>query len=232
MPCPSGPPGCTRVGCVGVEAKFFGERRVANSSELFGTFSAERVRVGKQGDVSRETNVFLESGFVVCGGIPTRSARQGRTMKRLGVLGACVAAVVGVGCAGRGYVVSTVPVYSYGAVVVEPWEDPEFFRMRVAQRLDRIERHVRRDIATGRLPAEAINEFHARRAQIDAVVAQFSADGVIEPWERAHVRDLVRATAAIGWRHGPGHPGVEGGGPGYVPPGMYDDYDPTWDWGL
>jgi hypothetical protein len=139
-------------------------------------------------------------------------------------------ALLGAGaCAGEGYYYSTVPATS--TVVVQStrrWQDPTYFAARVHDRVARLEAQVRTDVMAGRLQTQAIDELVSRKNQLEGVLAQVGADGVVTAPERDYVRGLVRDMWSVNERYATGatssYTAPYGGGPGaYQPP-----YDDSW----
>jgi hypothetical protein len=154
-------------------------------------------------------------------------------MKRFAVIGTGLAAAAMVGgCAHTVYVPAATP--SYTATVLSrtasPWQDPAFFRARVEQRLDDIEQRMRADVASGALAPQNVEEFEARRGQIEEAVIHASAKGYINASDRMFVRDLMQA-AATPMAGAPGFEGSFGGGPG-LNAGVFPYFESSWDWGL
>jgi hypothetical protein len=152
--------------------------------------------------------------------LPMKQQQQ-RSMRNAGVVATFAAIAIG-GCAGYGYYGTTTSAYGGGPRYSE-WQNPAFFDARVNERLASIEQHVRADIATGQLPAEAINDFNQRKYQVQQQLAQFGSDGVIDAYERQQIRTNVRAAADIG-----ATPNAYGYQSGFAPRSYYD---PSWQWG-
>jgi hypothetical protein len=163
-----------------------------------------------------------------------------RNLSRWACAGCALGALFAGACTGSGNV-STLTTYGrgYSPAVTSGrrWQDPEFFGARVAERLGRIERRVRDDIAAGLLPDEALQQFLAARAHVERFVSQAALDGVIDVGERQAVRDLVRTAGTLT----PSPVTARGGGPvetsvtpteGYARPVPRSYFDESWEWGI
>lgn len=169
-----------------------------------------------------------------------------RTTRRFWWCAVAGASLFAVGCT-PGYVTQPT-TYTAASTATEvqaqPWQDPQFVTARVNDRLAQIERRVRGDIATGQLPAEAINDFNTHKAQVLQTLAQATQDGVIDTGERQTLRSEVHAAAEIPVPQPPfAQPGAPVSGYGYysgmtAPPQMQPQpqsrsyFDETWEWGF
>jgi hypothetical protein len=159
------------------------------------------------------------------------------TIKRWAWMGCALGGLSGSACATNGSLAtSTTYGRDYTTTVASGprWQDPSFFRGRVEERLGRIEQRVRGDIASGLLPAEAIDDFHASQSGIERYLSQAALDGTIDMSERQAVRDMVRNAAVAGHA-----PGAYGGGPGSAGaygadsrPAPRSYFDDSWEWGI
>jgi hypothetical protein len=118
---------------------------------------------------------------------------QAQPMKHLGIVTAgLLSAALAASCAttaGAPYYTTTT---TETVVSQAPrWQDPTYFDARVQNRMNEIESRVRADVATGRVSTLAIDDLIAQKQQIQSVLAQVGADGVVYQSERDYVRQLV-----------------------------------------
>jgi hypothetical protein len=96
-----------------------------------------------------------------------------------------------------------------GDIPGHDWHDPGVFAARVRRDADEVERDVVRDVRRGELGPQALGDVRARRAYIEQMLSQYSADGFIHRDERRHVEALVDSMHAAKHRY----PQAFGGGP-------------------
>jgi hypothetical protein len=96
-----------------------------------------------------------------------------------------------------------------GEIAGHDWHDPGVFASRVRRDADEVEHDVVRDVRRGDLGAQALGDVRARRAYIEQMLSQYSADGFIHRDERRHVDALVDSLRDAKHRY----PQAFGGGP-------------------
>jgi uncharacterized membrane protein YebE (DUF533 family) len=73
----------------------------------------------------------------------------------------------------------------------------ETYATDVRDRMQRLERRVRGDVADGKLPPSALDEFGTRARQIDQQLVAAESDGVIDEFERRQLHAAVHSISAV-----------------------------------